>query len=182
MESTDSAPVSTSSNFSNLPAASVNTNFSCQFNSEEMDITPEHPVSVCKPREFADGGGMSFLPKFLPRHDEYILCAKRYKSFDSWPKFLLPKKEDLAKAGFVYSGESDMVYCFCCGIYLRDWEPQDKPWTEHYKHSSKCVFLNMCKIPPSKDNSLINKGIGGIFVGKKNTSFFNQPRFQSGHF
>ena len=43
------------------------------------------------------------------------LCAMdRLKTFDTWPKYLRPTKEEMASAGFVYTGKSDRVVCFAC--------------------------------------------------------------------
>ncbi|CAC5426749.1 unnamed protein product [Mytilus coruscus] len=47
----------------------------------------------------------------------------------------------LAEAGYFYTGEADIVRCFCCGIGLAEWNHQDEPWVQHAKHSFKCSFL-----------------------------------------
>ena len=136
-------------------------------------------------KETSEPGPVVVVDTMEPKHAEYSMCRARYRSFENWPRFLLPKKEDLCKAGFIYSGEGDVVYCFYCDISLRDWEPQDKPWVEHYKHSPNCTFLNMCKIPPSKDVLNANKGVPGFFgkrVDATHTTSFGAIRFNSGLF
>ena len=77
------------------------------------------------------------------KHPQFSRCEHRLKSFESWPKYHSPSKDDLAVAGFVYTGRSDIVYCFCCGIRLKDWEPKDIAWIEHIKHSPSCVYVDM---------------------------------------
>ncbi|MET0103904.1 MAG: baculoviral IAP repeat-containing protein [Sedimenticola sp.] len=67
----------------------------------------------------------------------------RLKTFDSWPKQMMPNKYDLAKCGFTYTGTGDNVKCFHCGIHLKDWERTDNPWNEHYKWSPACNYLKM---------------------------------------
>ncbi|GBP17678.1 E3 ubiquitin-protein ligase IAP-3 [Eumeta japonica] len=42
--------------------------------------------------------------------------------FKEWPKSLPVKPEDLADAGFFYTGRSDKTLCFYCGGGLRDWK------------------------------------------------------------
>ncbi|XP_013419082.1 baculoviral IAP repeat-containing protein 3-like, partial [Lingula anatina] len=48
---------------------------------------------------------------------------------------------NLAKAGFFYAGISDNVKCFYCDGGLRNWEPQDDPWTEHARWFPFCDFV-----------------------------------------
>lgn len=84
--------------------------------------------------------------RFSPKYPEYMKCGKRYSSFQQWPKYHLPSKEDLAMSGFVYTGKGDIVFCFCCGIKLKDWEPSDRTWAEHYKHSPSCTYHEMCRL------------------------------------
>ena len=58
---------------------------------------------------------------------------------DKWPH---PDKsycsrQKMAQAGFFFSGRNDMVQCFCCGIKLEGWDPEeDKPWQKHQKTCS----------------------------------------------
>lgn len=54
----------------------------------------------------------------------------------------------MAEAGFVFIGnkeEPDAVRCFFCKKSLDGWEPSDKPWLEHLKHSPKCSFAKLQK-------------------------------------
>ena len=80
------------------------------------------------------------------KHPLYIKCENRYLSFQDWPKHLKPTAKELSHAGFVYAGRGDVVFCFCCGIHLKHWEPEDKAWTEHYRYSPSCTYLNMCRV------------------------------------
>jgi hypothetical protein len=67
----------------------------------------------------------------------------RLQSFKNWSKQLIPDKYAMAKAGFIYTGESDVVRCFGCSIRLSQWEKTDDPWVEHLKWSPECSFLKM---------------------------------------
>lgn len=72
---------------------------------------------------------------------EYASYTRRLQSFKSWPEEKAQKKEDLAAAGFYYSGFSDQTLCYHCGIGLKNWEPKDVPMQEHIKWSPECQFI-----------------------------------------
>ena len=38
-----------------------------------------------------------------------------------------------------------MVQCYHCGISLRDWNPEERPWEEHAKWSPDCAYLLLKK-------------------------------------
>ena len=76
---------------------------------------------------------------------------ERLKSFTTWPRFLYPRPEALARAGFFYTGVSDKVTCFWCGKTVHDWEPNDMPVEEHKRWSSTCAFLTMMCHPGGID-------------------------------
>ena len=80
---------------------------------------------------------------WIPSHKEYSHFSKRVESFKLWPQFLLPNVKQLCAAGFVYTGSSDICYCFHCGIILNDWTDIDNPSNEHRKVAPNCVYLNM---------------------------------------
>lgn len=78
------------------------------------------------------------------KHPKYANFVDRYASFQDWPKFLKgPTKKDLARAGFIYTGTGDIVTCFSCGLYLKDWEPFHDSYKEHLRWSKNCVYANM---------------------------------------
>jgi baculoviral IAP repeat-containing protein 7/8 len=75
-------------------------------------------------------------------HPEYRLPSQRIKTFVTWPVALRQKPEDLVRAGFYYSGQSDYTICFSCGVLVGNWEPTDNPWVEHEKLLLKpCNYL-----------------------------------------
>ena len=58
-----------------------------------------------------------------------------------WP-LLHPCPEDLAKAGFIYTGQGTQVHCLSCGIYVEDWnDPRIDPVRKHYICNRGCEFL-----------------------------------------
>ncbi|XP_046435566.1 baculoviral IAP repeat-containing protein 7-like isoform X2 [Neodiprion fabricii] len=71
---------------------------------------------------------------------EYRTEAQRLRSFVNWPVPMIVSPESLAKAGFYYLQEADMVECaFCRGIIMK-WESGDEPDREHRIHFPTCDF------------------------------------------
>ena len=67
----------------------------------------------------------------------------RYATFNLWPKAHPVRKDQLARAGFFYTGEGDKVICPWCNICLNEWEAFDLPIEEHKRHSPYCDFILM---------------------------------------
>ncbi|CAO2636187.1 Baculoviral IAP repeat-containing protein 3 [Lemmus lemmus] len=65
----------------------------------------------------------------------------RARTFFNWPSSALVHPQQLASAGFYYTGHSDDVKCFCCDGGLRCWESGDDPWVEHAKWFPSCEYL-----------------------------------------
>lgn len=74
--------------------------------------------------------------------EHYIFRLNSFKNHEN--KFKV-KCEDLALAGFYYSGVSDEVICFKCGLRLFQWKIGDDPTAEHDKYSLKCFDTGCCK-------------------------------------
>merc|ERR1711953_99469 len=76
-----------------------------------------------------------------PRRDE-----KFYDRLSTYENFPYPDAcpippEALAKAGFRYTGITDMVICDYCNGRLQRWEETDEPLIEHDRHYPDCQFL-----------------------------------------
>ena len=76
-----------------------------------------------------------------PRRDE-----KFYDRLSTYENFPYPDAcpippEALAKAGFRYTGVTDMVICDYCNGRLQRWEETDEPIIEHDRHYPDCQFL-----------------------------------------
>ena len=74
---------------------------------------------------------------------ELIIYEKRLETFFLWPQQMRPDKYELAKAGFFYTKEGDVVKCFSCGVTINHWLSTDSPLAEHHKWSPDCAFLKM---------------------------------------
>jgi hypothetical protein len=70
--------------------------------------------------------------------------SKRLKTFEHWPKYMIPSAKTLADIGFYYKGIGDRVQWHCCGVILMNWKPDDSPIKEHLKYSSNCEFIRQC--------------------------------------
>ncbi|XP_029672638.1 E3 ubiquitin-protein ligase XIAP-like [Formica exsecta] len=79
---------------------------------------------------------------------DYRFEIRRYHSFMRWAvdsKFL----QQLASAGFYYTGKDDKVKCFDCNIVISGCMEYKDPRMEHRLNSPKCRFVRML---PSSGN------------------------------
>lgn len=56
---------------------------------------------------------------------------------------------DLARSGFYWTREADIVQCFECGVAVGMWEPGDVPDQEHIRWNARCPYM-MTRIPTSE--------------------------------
>ena len=82
-------------------------------------------------------------------YPEYANKNDRLTTFDKWPENVLTHQspEDLAEAGFLYTGIADFVVCFSCGQMIGIFEKDDIAWIEHAKFSPYCRYLLYKKNP-----------------------------------
>ena len=75
-----------------------------------------------------------------PCHPAYSDITKRLESFSSWSNESSPSVDDLARAGFFYTGTKSIVTCFYCNGSLQNWGAQDNPAIEHGRWFETCVY------------------------------------------
>lgn len=75
---------------------------------------------------------------------DYRFEENRLKSFSEWPVAYIDR-DNLAAAGFYFSGEDDRVICFECKLALEAWKEGDIPEQEHKKWQADCRLMK--KIP-----------------------------------
>merc|ERR1712223_477309 len=80
-----------------------------------------------------------------PANAKYSTVEARKRTFREWPPALRQQPDELSEAGFFYIGLSDQVKCFYCDGGLRNWQPEDDPWTEHARWFSECGFVRLVK-------------------------------------
>ncbi|XP_021365080.1 baculoviral IAP repeat-containing protein 2-like [Mizuhopecten yessoensis] len=122
-----------------------------------------------KDDQFINNIQLQWAKIYTPKHPHMSSIGKRNKSYEtSWPRdFVLQTPYQLAEAGFFYTGETDTVRCHYCDGGLREWEPNDDPWTEHARWFPFCKFVIKVKglqfiqdsaapedIPDGDDNDL----------------------------
>lgn len=81
-----------------------------------------------------------------PVHARYASEASRLKTFkENWPRSMRQKPEELAEAGFFYTGQGDKTKCFYCDGGLKDWEEEDVPWEQHARWFDRCAYVQLVK-------------------------------------
>ena len=88
----------------------------------------------------------SVYPVRKSKFEFYKLYKERLQTFSTWPKYLYPRPQQLASAGFFHTALGDVVKCFHCGITLKNWSPQDEVWKEHSRWSPSCGYIKMVQI------------------------------------
>ncbi|XP_047099354.1 death-associated inhibitor of apoptosis 1-like [Schistocerca piceifrons] len=83
----------------------------------------------------------SLMHTAQPAWPQYCCQQVHQQSFHDWPSYIPVKAEELAEAGFFYSGTADHTTCFYCGGTLHDWVDGDDPWGEHYRWFPRCMYL-----------------------------------------
>nr|XP_021195650.2 baculoviral IAP repeat-containing protein 3 isoform X2 [Helicoverpa armigera]XP_021195651.2 baculoviral IAP repeat-containing protein 3 isoform X2 [Helicoverpa armigera] len=80
-----------------------------------------------------------------PVHPRFASEAARLRSFKDWPRCMRQKPEELAEAGFFYTGQGDKTKCFYCDGGLKDWENDDVPWEQHARWFDRCAYVQLVK-------------------------------------
>ena len=73
----------------------------------------------------------------------YKEYENRLETFDGWDKETTIRKENLARAGLMYTGLGNRCQCVWCAVILHSWTWGDEAFSEHYRHSKNCEFLKM---------------------------------------
>ncbi|NXQ81412.1 BIR7B protein, partial [Nyctibius grandis] len=106
------------------------------------------------------GGEERALPD-EPENPDMVTEEMRLSTFQNWPQYTDMHPEQLARAGFFYTGESDVVRCFYCDGGVRNWSFGDDPWREHAKWYPGCEFLLQ-----SRGREFISIWVFFFFFGK----------------
>ncbi|XP_052240045.1 baculoviral IAP repeat-containing protein 7-A-like isoform X2 [Dreissena polymorpha] len=80
--------------------------------------------------------------RFHAKQEQFRPLQSRRDTFaNQHSRFQRPTWEQIAEAGFYYTGCDDECYCFACGCGLNTWEPDDDPWIEHCRYSDDCPYV-----------------------------------------
>ncbi|KAF4795764.1 baculoviral IAP repeat containing 7 [Turdus rufiventris] len=123
---------------------------SCEYLNEERVGIQEVLSSLQDVLDAVDGQILSVLQGVgreepaLPNDPEYPDMETeemRLSTFENWPQDSTVEPEHLARAGFFYTGEGDLVKCFYCDGEMMNWTSGDDPWREHARWYPECGFL-----------------------------------------
>lgn len=89
--------------------------------------------------------GMGICKMRKPRVTIFKTFQSRLETYDVWPKGLSQTPNQLADAGFYYTGVGDRVICYHCNGGLSQWTPGDDAWEEHAHWYPTCDFMKMTK-------------------------------------
>ncbi|KAK2587173.1 hypothetical protein KPH14_002922, partial [Odynerus spinipes] len=116
-------------------------NYGDQAIARHRQAAPDCPFVINPSSTFT--GNQQLLSTAVRSQDpqrQYKTMQQRLESFANWPISNVVSPERLAKAGFYYLQQADLVECaFCRGIILK-WEPGDDPEREHRIHFPNCDF------------------------------------------
>lgn len=69
------------------------------------------------------------------------LLENRQKTYDAKWKVDFLTVEEMAKAGFYFSGTEDLVKCVFCPISYKNWKQGDVPLDVHRREFPDCHFF-----------------------------------------
>ncbi|CAG2244804.1 unnamed protein product [Mytilus edulis] len=89
-----------------------------------------------------------------PKYPKYAIRISRLDSFKHWPTYLTQSPDEMATAGFFFTGG------------LKNWEPGDEHWVEHASWYQKCAFCEAVKGDRFIEDVQTNKYIPAVIVEK----------------
>lgn len=75
-----------------------------------------------------------------PHNANYMSISSRHASYETWNHESSPSVDELAQAGFFYTGIKNIVRCFYCNGSLQSWRKHDNPLIEHIKFFPHCAY------------------------------------------
>ncbi|XP_004837139.1 baculoviral IAP repeat-containing protein 8-like [Heterocephalus glaber] len=82
------------------------------------------------------------VPAGINKDEEFVEKFNRLKTFANFPSTSPVSASTLARAGFLYTGEGDTVWCFSCHAAVDRWQYGDSAVGRHRKVSPNCRFIN----------------------------------------
>ncbi|PVD28235.1 hypothetical protein C0Q70_10822 [Pomacea canaliculata] len=76
-----------------------------------------------------------------PKRPDLAVTTSRISTFSLWPHKDSHPPEEMAEAGFYYTGHDDLARCFFCKGGLKTWSPELRPWVQHAQWFPKCPFV-----------------------------------------
>ncbi|XP_078665406.1 E3 ubiquitin-protein ligase XIAP-like [Branchiostoma floridae x Branchiostoma belcheri] len=109
----------------------------------DIPLSVQQSVPSTPPASQASGLYQPGTPQVhdIDPREHYKNEQRRLDSYATWPAGAPIQPQELAKAGFFYTGSDDRVQCFSCKGILRNWEVGDRAMIEHRRHFSSCPFV-----------------------------------------
>lgn len=125
------------------------------------------------------------LPVSAPLKDPRMKDERnRLATFPGWPVSAPLGREELAEAGFHYTGSGDRVQCFSCLGSIHKWEQGDKAWNEHKRLFPDCDFVmggETGNIPIKPHPHVIHKPPGRpVALSQQHEPWHNPPASNAG--
>lgn len=100
------------------------------------------PISIPSQRNYIDqpDNGPKAINIIESTPTDFNSYEARLQTYINWPNTGI-LKSTLARAGFVYSGQDDVVICPFCKVEGYRWEANDNPMDDHRVWSPNCPFL-----------------------------------------
>ncbi|XP_064457212.1 baculoviral IAP repeat-containing protein 2-like [Ornithodoros turicata] len=105
----------------------------------EHHVAPDDSTS----EERSSQNTTSIIPYSRPHSPDYAVISERIRSFNTYPENAGGNRENMARAGFFYTGRDDIVTCFHCGYEQCHWDGDDAPAVEHARWNPDCVFVRI---------------------------------------
>lgn len=93
---------------------------------------------------------------------DFTSLDARLQTFRNWPKTEVTGRI-LASAGFVYTGQDDVVICPFCQVEGFHWEAADNPMEDHRAWSPNCPFLGSNPVTDSSHRTRETQDTCGLF-------------------
>lgn len=144
-----------------------------EFNSLEFMLSEDFISEDLKSLQVID-----FMIAIEPKRKDLCSLERREKTFTefSWTShvsFTKPTCEQIAKAGFYYTGDSNKVHCFWCfcSIHINGSDDEDDSWRDHAIRSPLCPWIYRCRGHFFVGNLLMqNRGTNDFDNKQKSTS------------
>lgn len=79
-----------------------------------------------------------------PRNPTMINPLKRRLTFNLWPGNF---SEEFVTTGLYFTGNGDILACFCCNYTMGNWDDEDDPLERHLNEHPECMFIfDLCEV------------------------------------
>lgn len=135
------------------------------------------PVSLNTYFESLSSGSTMSMDESMSNH------LLRLSSYSNFPRHVNVFVSALSKAGFYYTGSTDTVRCYACGITHQNWTQGDNPEEIHFRLSPSCTHLQNSRLFDGAgiaENQPVNSGNDRSSVHSEYSLKPNKQSLQNG--